>query len=99
MGTGPTAEAGKVLTVHYTGSLEDGTVFDSSVSRNTPFTFVLGSGEVIRGWDEGLVGMKAGGKRVLRISPDYGYGAQGGGPIPPNATLIFDVELLGVESE
>lgn len=97
IGEGPVAEVGDVLTVHYVGTLADGKVFDSSLDRNTPFDFTLGVGQVIRGWDEGMVGMRVGGKRVLTISPEYGYGAQGGGPIPPNATLIFQVELLNVQ--
>jgi FKBP-type peptidyl-prolyl cis-trans isomerase len=84
--------------VHYTGWLLDGTKFDSSVDRGKPFSFHLGAGEVIRGWDEGVAGMKVGGKRKLRIPAELGYGARGaGGVIPGNATLIFDVELLGVK--
>ncbi len=96
-GEGASAEAGDTLTVHYVGTLTDGKVFDSSVDRNTPFSFTLGIGEVIRGWDEGMLGMKVGGKRVLVIAPDYGYGAQVAGPIPANSTLIFEVELLDVK--
>ncbi len=97
-GTGAVAEAGKTVTVEYTGSLQDGTVFDAS-SKHTPpyFSFVLGAGQVISGWDEGLLGMKVGGERKLIIPPDLGYGPQGQGPIPPNATLIFDVKLLDVK--
>jgi FKBP-type peptidyl-prolyl cis-trans isomerase FkpA len=97
-GTGPTAVKGKMVTVHYTGWLTDGKKFDSSVDRKQPFPFPLGAGQVIPGWDEGVAGMKVGGKRQLRIPPNLGYGARGtpGGPIPPNATLVFDVELLGV---
>ncbi len=97
-GTGDTAVAGNRVRVHYTGWLEDGKKFDSSVDRGQPFAFSLGAGEVIRGWDEGVAGMKVGGKRQLRIPPELGYGARGtgGGLIPPNATLIFDVELLGI---
>ncbi|MFZ0819275.1 MAG: FKBP-type peptidyl-prolyl cis-trans isomerase [Candidatus Acidiferrales bacterium] len=96
VGTGTTAATGKTVTVHYTGWLANGTKFDSSVDRGQPFGFVLG-GRVIKGWNEGVVGMKVGGKRQLRIPPESGYGAPGNGPIPPNSTLIFDVELLGVK--
>jgi len=97
IGTGEVAVAGKTTTVHYTGRLENGTKFDSSVDRGQPFSFPLGAGRVIKGWDEGVQGMKVGGKRKLTIPSDLGYGARGaGGVIPPNATLIFDVELLGV---
>lgn len=97
-GTGDTAVAGKRVSVHYTGWLANGKKFDSSVDRGQPFAFSLGAGEVIPGWDQGVAGMKVGGKRQLRIPPELGYGAQGtgGGLIPPNATLIFDVELLGI---
>jgi FKBP-type peptidyl-prolyl cis-trans isomerase len=97
VGTGAKAKAGQSVTVHYTGWLVDGKKFDSSVDRGTPFTFMLGAGQVIKGWDEGVAGMKVGGKRQLHIPPSLGYGTRGGGPIPPNATLIFDVELLGVK--
>jgi FKBP-type peptidyl-prolyl cis-trans isomerase len=97
IGTGELAVAGKTTTVHYTGQLENGTKFDSSVDRGQPFSFPLGAGRVIKGWDEGVQGMKVGGKRKLTIPSDLGYGSRGaGGVIPPNATLIFDVELLGV---
>ena len=98
VGTGTTATSGKMVKVHYTGWLTDGKKFDSSVDRGQPFTFALGGGQVIKGWDEGVAGMKVGGKRQLRIPPDLGYGARGagGGVIPPNAILIFDVELLDV---
>ena len=97
IGTGATAEAGQTVSVHYTGWLENGKKFDSSVDRGQPFSFPLGSGRVIKGWDEGVKGMKIGGKRKLTIPSKLGYGPQGaGGVIPPNATLIFDVELLGV---
>ena len=97
VGTGTEAQAGKTVSVHYTGWLLDGTKFDSSKDRNQPFSFPLGRGEVIKGWDEGVAGMKVGGKRTLVIPPDLGYGARGaGGVIPPNATLKFEVELLDV---
>lgn len=96
-GTGATPEAGQTVYVHYTGLLTDGTKFDSSLDRNRPFSFRLGAGQVIRGWDEGISTMKVGGKRRLIIPPELGYGARGaGGVIPPNATLIFDVELLRI---
>jgi peptidylprolyl isomerase len=99
VGTGATAVKGKTAIVHYTGTLTDGTKFDSSRDRNEPFDFPLGAGRVIKGWDEGVAGMKIGGRRRLVIPASLGYGAQGtpGGPIPPNATLIFDVELIGVQ--
>lgn len=96
-GTGDLATAGKTVTVHYTGWLTSGSKFDSSLDRRDPFRFRLGAGQVIRGWDEGVAGMKVGGKRKLTIPPELGYGSRGaGGVIPPNATLVFDVELLGV---
>ena len=96
-GTGTTAVTGRQVSVQYTGWLTSGEKFDSSVDSGQPFSFPLGAGKVIRGWDEGVVGMKVGGKRQLRIPPELGYGASGaGGVIPPNATLIFDVELLDV---
>jgi FKBP-type peptidyl-prolyl cis-trans isomerase FkpA len=96
-GKGATAVAGKEVKVHYTGWLTDGKKFDSSVDHGQPFVFPLGAGRVIKGWDEGVAGMKVGGKRQLRIPPELGYGARGAGRvIPPNATLIFDVELLDV---
>jgi len=97
VGTGATAVAGKTVKVHYTGWLTDGKKFDSSVDRGQPFSFPLGGHQVIKGWDEGVAGMKVGGKRQLRIPPSLAYEDRGaGGVIPPNATLIFDVELLEV---
>ncbi|MBI4887586.1 MAG: FKBP-type peptidyl-prolyl cis-trans isomerase [Acidobacteria bacterium] len=104
VGTGADAQSGRVVTVHYTGWLYDaarpdhrGAKFDSSRDRNEPFSFNLGAGEVIPGWDQGVAGMKVGGRRMLTIPPGMGYGARGaGGVIPPNATLLFDVELLEV---
>lgn len=98
VGTGAEAIAGKSVSVHYTGLLQDGSKFDSSLDRGQPFTFTLGAGQVIPGWDEGVAGMKVGGKRKLVVPPDLGYGAQGYPPvIPANATLIFEVELLEVK--
>lgn len=104
-GTGAVAIAGNDVTVHYTGWLYDenapekrGQKFDSSVDRGEPFTFLLGAGQVIRGWDDGVAGMKVGGKRLLLIPSDYGYGQEGaGGVIPPGASLVFEVELLDVK--
>ncbi|HLD95585.1 MAG TPA: FKBP-type peptidyl-prolyl cis-trans isomerase [Alphaproteobacteria bacterium] len=97
VGTGKEAKAGDRIRAHYTGQLEDGTVFDSSHNRNQPLKFTLGVGQVIKGWDDGLQGMLEGGKRRLTIPPHLGYGAHGAGDsIPPNATLIFDVELVEV---
>lgn len=95
VGDGAEASAGQTVVVHYTGWLENGSKFDSSKDRNDPFSFRLGAGQVIRGWDQGVAGMKIGGVRKLTIPPELGYGARGaGGVIPPNATLIFEVELL-----
>lgn len=96
-GSGATAVPGSTVKVHYSGFLTSGEKFDSSRDRGEPFSFTLGAGQVIKGWDEGVAGMKVGGQRQLRIPPDLGYGSAGaGGTIPPNATLIFDVELLDV---
>lgn len=97
VGGGEVAVVGNRVTVHYTGRFVDGTVFDSSVSRNEPFQFVLGAGQVIEGWDKGVQGMRVGGKRTLSIPPELGYGAMDYGPIPGGSTLIFEVELLKVE--
>lgn len=98
VGTGAEAKPGETVSVHYTGWLTNGTKFDSSKDRGQPFTFPLGAGRVIKGWDEGVAGMKTGGVRKLTIPPELGYGARGaGGVIPPNATLVFEVELLGVQ--
>jgi FKBP-type peptidyl-prolyl cis-trans isomerase FkpA len=94
VGEGAAADSGQVVVVHYTGWLPDGTQFDSSRDRGEPFETVIGQGAVIRGWDEGIPGMRPGGRRQLVIPPDMAYGPGGRGPIPPNATLIFDVELI-----
>jgi FKBP-type peptidyl-prolyl cis-trans isomerase len=97
-GTGASAVKGKTVKVHYTGWLLDGKEFDSSLDAGEPIEFVLGDGRVIKGWDEGIAGMKVGGKRQLRIPPELGYGSRGAAPsIPPNATLIFDVQLVAVQ--
>ncbi len=99
VGTGPEAVAGQTVVVHYRGTLENGKQFDASYDRGKPFSFSLGRGQVIKGWDEGVQGMKVGGKRKLVIPPELGYGTRGaGGVIPPNATLIFEVELLDIKS-
>ena len=98
VGTGPAAKNGDHVVVHYTGTLTDGTKFDSSRDRNEPFDFTLGQGQVIKGWDEGVVGMKKGGIRKLTIPPDMAYGKNGSPPkIPPDATLNFDIELLEIK--
>lgn len=97
VGTGAEAKAGHPVSVHYTGWLTDMKKFDSSKDRNKPFVFELGGGQVIKGWDEGVQGMKVGGVRRLTIPPEKGYGARAVGPIPANATLIFEVELLNVD--
>lgn len=98
-GTGPAIEKGQTAVVHYTGTLVDGTTFDSSLERGMPFRFSLGAGDVIAGWEHGVLGMKKGEKRRLRIPPEMGYGATGaGGVIPPNATLLFDIELVDIEA-
>lgn len=98
VGTGPSPKPGQRVTLHYTGKLENGTKFDSSVDSGQPYEFTIGVGNVIQGWDEGIMTMKVGGKRKLIIPPELGYGAAGRPPkIPPNATLIFDIELLGVK--
>jgi len=97
VGTGEEATSGRMVEVHYTGWLTDGTKFDSSKDRGQPFSFPLGAGRVIKGWDEGVAGMKVGGKRKLTIPPELGYGSRGaGGSIPPNSTLVFEVELLAL---
>jgi FKBP-type peptidyl-prolyl cis-trans isomerase FkpA len=97
LGEGRAAAAGDSVRVHYTGWLPDGTVFDNSYERNQPITFMLGVGLVIPGWDEGLIGMRPGGRRKLVIKPELAYGRRGKGPIPPLATLVFDVELIHVK--
>ena len=97
VGSGDEATTGKTVSVHYTGTLTDGSKFDSSLDRGKPFEFQLGAGRVIKGWDQGVVGMKVGGKRKLTIPSDLAYGARGFPPvIPPNSTLVFEIELLGV---
>jgi FKBP-type peptidyl-prolyl cis-trans isomerase len=97
VGSGNVAEPGDRITAHYVGVLTNGQVFDSSRDRNAPISFTLGVGQVIRGWDEGIKGMREGGKRVLTIAPDYGYGSEGAGAIPPDSTILFEVEVLEVE--
>ena len=97
VGSGATATAVKVVTAHYVGRFPDGNKFDSSYDNGAPIYFLLGAGKVIKGWDVGVEGMRVGGKRKLTIPPELAYGARGGGPIPPNATLVFEVELVGVK--
>jgi peptidylprolyl isomerase len=97
VGSGQEVKSGDTVTVQYLGTLIDGTKFDSSYDRNQPFTTQIGVGQVIKGWDEGIVGMKVGGKRKLTIPPALGYGNQAAGSIPPNSTLVFEVELLSVK--
>ena len=97
VGTGQEVKSGDTVTVNYLGTLTNGTKFDSSYDRNQPFTTQIGVGQVIKGWDEGIVGMKVGGKRKLTVPPSLGYGSQNLGSIPPNSTLIFEVELLGIK--
>ena len=98
VGNGQEIKEGDIASMHYTGWLQDGTKFDSSLDRGQPFEFTLGSGNVIKGWDDGVVGMKVNGKRKLIIPPSLGYGSSGaGGVIPPNATLVFEVELLAIQ--
>ncbi len=96
-GTGSAVKTGDTVSIHYAGTLEDGTPFDSSYDRGQPFETPIGAGQVIKGWDLGVVGMKVGGKRRLTIPPELGYGEQGSGTIPPNSTLIFDVELMEIK--
>lgn len=97
IGTGEAVVKGDTVVVHYIGTLQNGTEFDNSNKRGAPFTFTVGEGKVIKGWDDGLVGMKQGGKRILVVPPDMAYGAQGVGPIPANATLVFSIELLEIK--
>jgi FKBP-type peptidyl-prolyl cis-trans isomerase len=99
VGTGAEAKKGDEISVHYVGTLLDGTKFDSSRDRGTPFEFTLGVGQVIKGWDDGVLGMKVGGKRKLTIPPSLGYGSNANGKIPANSTLVFEVELLGVKGK
>ena len=97
IGAGPAVKTGDTVTVHYRGALTNGVLFDSSYERGTPFSFTVGQGRVITGWEEGLIGMQAGGQRTLVIPPALGYGDAGGGPIPPNSTLLFTVELIEIQ--
>jgi FKBP-type peptidyl-prolyl cis-trans isomerase len=96
VGTGATAAVGDTVTVHYVGTFTNGTRFDSSYDRNQPYPFRIGAGQVIAGWDQGVPGMKVGGKRRLTIPPDLAYGSQGRGAIPPNTTLVFEIDLLSI---
>ena len=98
-GTGKPVETGNIVTVHYVGTFEDGQEFDASKRRGEPLTFKVGAGNVIRGWEEGLLGMKVGGERALIIPPELAYGERGIGPIPPNTTLKFNIELLAIDNE
>jgi len=97
VGGGATATSGKIVSAHYTGRFPDGSKFDSSYDAGAPVEFPLGSGKVIKGWDVGIEGMRVGGKRKLTIPPELAYGSRGNGPVPPNATLVFDVELMAVK--
>ena len=97
VGNGATAASGKTVSAHYTGKFPDGNKFDSSYDAGAPIEFPLGAGKVIKGWDIGIEGMRVGGKRKLTIPPELAYGSRGNGPVPPNATLVFDVELLAVK--
>jgi len=97
LGAGEAVKTGDTVTVHYVGTFQNGQQFDSSYDREQPFSFTVGKGQVIKGWDEGLVGMQVGGKRVLVVPSDLAYGAAGGGPIPPNTTLVFTIELLSIK--
>jgi peptidylprolyl isomerase len=97
VGEGDEVQSGDTVVVHYAGRLQSGEEFDNSQRRGQPFSFTVGAGQVIKGWEEGLIGMKVGGERVLVIPPDKGYGAAGIGPIPPNATLVFSIQLLDIE--
>ncbi|PIR84984.1 peptidylprolyl isomerase [Candidatus Kaiserbacteria bacterium CG10_big_fil_rev_8_21_14_0_10_45_20] len=96
VGDGAEVQQGDLIAVHYTGVLPDGTVFDSSIPRGTPIEFTIGAGQVIQGWEQGFAGMKVGGKRLIAVPPELGYGANAVGSIPPNSTLIFDVELIEI---
>lgn len=97
IGSGPAVAEGQLVAIHYVGNLADGRQFDANGPTDTPFTFRLGAGDVIAGFDQGVAGMRVGGKRQVIIPPELGYGAQGGGPIPPNAVLLFTIDLAGVQ--